>query len=466
MRICLINPPTLIPAHEHAYASPPMGLLYVAAFLEQKNISFDFLDLLGIDLNLKSYDKDNRLMGVEEKDWSKYIQEYDLYCISSMFTLQIPLLKKFISFIRSKYSGKIVLGGAYPSIHPEEYLDIGADIVVMGEGEYTILELIQGKDPAQILGIAYKSRGQNFKNLRRPRITNLDSLPFPARHLVNMDAYATYQIIHAKKDTTRHASIITSRGCPFNCQFCSIRDVWGNRQWFARSPENVILELKTLKNEYNIQQVSFEDDNLTLNRDRAIKLFKLMIDNKLDISWATPNGVHIHTLDEELLILMKQAGLKWLTVAIESGDKYINHKVIKKNLDFEKVREIVNIARRNNIHITGFFILGVPGETIRTIKNTINFAVSLDLDYASFSPYTPYYGTPFYFICEEKGYIKEKSHNASIAKIDTESFTRKDVTHLMFYAHLKFHALKFLRHPILTIRDYKTYLGWFRLLRY
>jgi magnesium-protoporphyrin IX monomethyl ester (oxidative) cyclase len=235
--------------------------------------------------------------------------------------------------------------------------------------------------------------------------------------------------------------MITSRGCPGICVFCSIHSVWGYK-WRARTPENVVSEIEKLVNEYKIREIHFEDDNLTLSKLRMAKICDLIIERGIDISWTTPNGVAVQKLDLDLLRKMKKSGCYQLSFGIESGDPYVLRNIIHKPISLDKVRRVVNWSKNLGIWAHGYFVIGFPGEPSKSIQRTITFAKETDLDSASFFIATPYPGTPLYKSASSKGLLKNGFDLAKLrtmdATIDTEYFKAKELTEIQKRAYLEF----------------------------
>jgi len=220
-----------------------------------------------------------------------------------------------------------------------------------------------------------------------------------------MEDYFKYNRPHGSSSRYRRSTpLITSRGCPAKCTFCSIHTVWG-RRFRPRSPQNVMGELFFLKEKYGIREIQIEDDNLTLDKTRAHALLDQIIDSKLDMSFTTPNGIAVWALDGPLLEKLRKAGFYRLTLAVESGNEEVLTKIIRKPLKLDHVREIVPIAKSLGFELDTFYVVGFPGETKEQIRETFRFANSLDVDNAKFFVATPYPGTELYQIAKEKRYL-------------------------------------------------------------
>ncbi|MBT8171500.1 B12-binding domain-containing radical SAM protein, partial [Candidatus Bathyarchaeota archaeon] len=335
-----------------------------------------------------------------------------------------------------------ILDGLHPSARPIECLSHPkVDYVIRGEGEYSMFELVntleQGKtdELKRIEGIGFIQRGKPTITNPRPEIQDLDSLPFPARHLLPMQTY--FEAI--KENPIRgiirkpYAIMITSRGCPHKCIFCSNHIVMG-KKWRGRNPEKVVEEIEHLIRTYQIKQIDFFDDNMTLNKKRAEKIFDQILQRRIDIDWFVPTGVRADTLDLNLLRKMKASGCKGIRFAPESGVQRVVTQVIGKNLDLKDVEKAIVLTKKVGIKVGIFFILGLIGETKKDMENTIKYAYKLrklGADNFHFSIATPLYGTELYEQAKSGGFLKEDFSDEALARaqplIETSEFTTDDV---------------------------------------
>jgi radical SAM superfamily enzyme YgiQ (UPF0313 family) len=238
------------------------------------------------------------------------------------------------------------------------------------------------------------------------------------------------------------AMMITSRGCPYDCVFCSIHTLMG-KQWRGRSPENVVDEIEQLINSYKIKQVDFFDDNMTLNKKRMEAICDLIVKRGLDIEWYTPNGVRADTLDENLLSKMKKSGCKRIRIAPESGVQRVVDQIIKKDLNLKDVEKAVILSKKLGIKVGCFFVIGLIGETKENIKETINYAYKLrqlGADRFYFSIAMPVYGTELYEQAKRGGFLRECFNDEALAAveplIETPEFTANDLRELSAQANL------------------------------
>lgn len=394
---------------------PPLGLGYIGAVLENYGIGVKIVDCLIEGWNNRVEVGDDRIrIGLSFDQIREIIRAYgpDMVGVNGLFTTQRENAHNIYKLAKEVDKNIItVVGGAHSAVMPELVLsDINVDYVVIGEGEETIIDLIdylEGKKSISTLnGIGYKEEGKVKIIPKTKFIEDLDKLPFPARHLLNMESYLGLRASHGQRRKKRFSPIVTSRGCPAGCTFCSAHKVWGKR-FRARSAENVVAEMKHIKEKYGIEEIMFEDDNATLNVQRAEKIFDLMIKEKLNFVWDTPNGVAAWTLNERLIDKMKESGCYRLNLALESGSQYVLDQIIKKPLNLERTKPLIKYAKKIGLDVGIFLIMGLPGEKESQMKESFKLAKELEIWHPFISVATPYPGTELYDICLKKGYLKE-----------------------------------------------------------
>ena len=340
---------------------------------------------------------------------------------------------------------------------PQEVLDEDAvDVAAIGEGELTMLELVrsleQGRFPLdEPNGMAYRRDGAIC--IRSPHhLTNLDWLPLPARHLLPMQRYRKYRSPHGGV-VRRHpcTSMITSRGCPANCVFCSIHTVWG-RKFRCHSAERVIEEIELLTGHYGVREIQFEDDNITLNKRRMTDICRAIVERRIDLTWTGPNGLAIWALDEKLLEWMRRSGCYHLTIAVESGSQDVLKKIIRKPIHLDRVDPIVKAARRLGMGVSAFFVVGFPGETKQDIAKTFDFAMNMGADSVHFFTATPYPGTELFHQCVDKGLIATPVDYAKLRVglpiIDTPAWTAAELSEMTQAAQARFYRRTAIRSPV------------------
>ncbi len=339
--ICLINPPVLLSKSSLSVdLFQPLGLAYIAAVLRENHYKISVIDAAAEGWqNIQEFDKTRNFNGLSFRQIAQKIIKLkpEVVGITITFTIQKDSAFKVAAEVKKLDKNiVIIVGGPHVTVQPQECLkNSNIDFAVLGEGEETISELVKKleenasfKKLKMIKGIAFKKNKKIIVNERRPFIRDLDSLPFPARDLLPMKIYfEAAKANRANRDLDKPwASVFTSRGCPFNCVFCSIHLSMG-RLWRGRSPENIIEELKLLVNEFGVRQIDFEDDNISCNRKRMEEICDLIIKNNLRFEWFTPNGIRADTLDEPLLKKMKASGCRELWFAPESGSQRVVDEV-------------------------------------------------------------------------------------------------------------------------------------------
>lgn len=410
MRVALINPRFRLPIDTRT--TPHLGLAYLGAVSQQRGDTVRVFDL-----------------DIEDQPVQDFIREFqpDVVGITAN-TPQVKQAWRTARAIKEVADVPVVLGGPHPSVTSEE-LDFESverpyvDIVVRGEGEATWLEVCQRIEDFKrdqedfscramfasekglwddVLGISYQaSDGQLHRNPDRPPIADLDSLPWPAYNLFKMERYTNLQPATDHVDGARSFSILTSRGCPYRCTFCSqsIMPI----KWRARTPENVIEEWRHLVRELGAEEIGVLDDSANIRKDRLYRLAELLIAEGLNhVPWIFVNGIRANLADKPLMAKLKEAGLKRTAFGVETGNPEIL-KSIDKNIDLDTIRQAFKNCKEVGLETIGFFIIGLPGETRETMQDTINFAIELDPLIANFSMMTPYPGTRVYELVKRQG---------------------------------------------------------------
>jgi len=416
MDILLIQP--------YGSGHPPLGLCYLAASLEKGGYG----NVKIIDLS-ESSKSPVRSIGYLEKELKKRPDIVGMTSTTATVNDAITIGRK-----ARQYCDTIMYGGPHATIFQEKILEKIPvfDIVVYGEADNTICEIVERLERTKSLegvnGVIYRDDGRIIKNPPSPIITDLNSIPFPSRHLLDMEDY------HAA------SSILTSRGCPNKCTFCS--HVVTGRRWRGRSPENVVDEIELLLSEYPKvlkkleRNINIADENFNLNKKHAKAICDEIIKRKLDITLTAVNGFHVRGIDKELMKKMKKAGCKEVWFGIESGNSKIL-KRIKKGITKDMVRHAVKISKEVGIEtVGGHFIIGLEGETLETVRDTIKFMKELRLDVGGFNQATPLPGTElwdyvkkhgrFLFDFEEVTNYQNFKMTNTLPQFETPEFTRQE----------------------------------------
>lgn len=366
---------------------PPLGIGYIASYVRNHGYSVGLIDC--------TFMTDEEVVA---KAKSMKPEVVGIYSMLSMKEPAIGLAKRLRG-----YSDLIVAGGPLPTISSDIFLD-DFDVVVVGEGEETMLEILRSqydrKALSNVKGIAYREKGKESIETTSPRelIGNLDSLSFPARELYDHRAYKEYfQRYHGYTIT----SMITSRGCPFDCDFCS-RPVFG-RSYRSRSAANIVDEIETIT-PYGYDRIWFADDIFPFSKETCFSVCNEIIDRRLDVSWECLCRTDI--VNEEIATKMKKAGCHRVFFGIESGNDE-TLKMMRKRITVENAKRAVETAKSAEIEVGAFFILGYPGETDETMLDTIRFASSLPLDYLSFTVPYPIPSTGLHKKLEDRMVVDE-----------------------------------------------------------
>ncbi len=380
MRILLANPPVGFSYGILGISRPPLGLAYIAAVVK------DDFEVEIVDFN------------VAKTDWRKFpYRNYDIVGISVDTT---RCLKAFrIAEVAKAQNTTVVVGGPHVSFLDKEALATGyIDYVVRNEGEYsfrTLVEYLAGSIPFdEVRGVSYRDGGVFKRTPDAPFIADLDSLPFPARDLLSLERY------NEKMNGRLMTTLTTSRGCPFNCEFCSASQFSGVK-WRARSVDNVIAEVEVLYEKYGYRAISFVDDNFTLDPSRAIAISEEILKRGWDLIWAAMTRVDTIVKHPEMVRTMARSGFSWTFIGFESGTQETLDKYGKK-ATIEDALKAMEILKANKVNVTGAFILGELHETPEMVRQTINFAKRLDPKRAQFSILTPYPGTRLFNQVEDR----------------------------------------------------------------
>jgi len=374
---------------------PPIGLLSIASFIKQKGYEVDILDT-GIE-------------NMDETALEKFLKEkkYDVVGIPC-FTNTARYTFSTAALARKALPGAlIVLGGVHATVLPEKTLKEcpEADIAVIAEGEITFAELLDWRSKKtnelrDIEGIIYRD-GAIFKKTapRRP-IQDMDALPMPAYDLLKMEKYIPHPTQYKRLPSF---PLLTTRGCPFLCTFCSASKVHGNRLRL-RGLDNVFREIDYLIEHYGAKGLYIQDSSFTNSRRYVRDFCQRLLDGKYDISWMC--NARVDQIDEDTVRLMKKAGCWQVTFGIESANES-SLRLIKKHQDVKEILKAIGIVKKTRLHIMACYILGLPNETARDVENTINFAKRLATHTALFFLPVPYPGTELLEQCRADGGLRE-----------------------------------------------------------
>lgn len=401
----------------------PLGLLYIAGSLEKYGYNVALID--GVmpegDYRLDTCQKAENYFGITFEEMERRIRafDFDIACISAQYTVQFPNAVKMGELLKGINPGcKVLVGGAHVSVCHREIMAEHRcfDVAVRGEGEYAIIDTVKalhGGELAKVKGITYRDGDEVISNEDREYIKELDNLPFPAYYHVDIERYFHLNKRFASRTAytfpgwERGVSLITSRGCPYDCNFCSIHLHMG-RKWRYHSPGYVLRHMDFLIERYGVKYFHFEDDNLTASPKRFERVLDGIIEKGWRIRWDTPNGVRADTFNLELLKKCRETGCTFLIFGIESGVQRVLDEVIHKRIRIEDIERVVRLAQKAGVNTRAFYMIGNPGETRQEIEATVSHALKMIKEYDCFGGIAmavPLYGTRLLDDCIRNKYL-------------------------------------------------------------
>jgi radical SAM superfamily enzyme YgiQ (UPF0313 family) len=371
----------------------PLGIMMIAAVARERHP-----DVHVLDMKVEGWTPEQALARLEALKPA-------VVGLSAM-TYEAGCLHQVAKLVKHKLGAIVVAGGPHPSVAAADVLQDGAvDFVVRGEGEFTFAELLDGlaqgrTEWSDCAGLSWRKNGEVVHNPDRPPPAELDRLPFPAWDLIDHQKYHTVPrggVIYAHKE---FATMFSSRACPWRCTYC--HNSYG-KTFRERSAENVLAEIELLVTRYGVKELVFMDDIFNFKPERAKQIARGIVERRYDLALTFPNGFRGDILDEELVDLLKRAGMYRCMVAVESAVPRIQ-KVMKKNLKIDKVRKIVEYIDKQGVMVHGAFMLGFPSETEAEMKATIDWAASSAFHTAAFFRVIPFKGTELFQQVEHAGY--------------------------------------------------------------
>ncbi len=400
MRVLLVNPPYAADPLERRLGNymPPLNLLYLAARLEKDGHAVKVLDLYAAPLSEEAALKAAADFGAELAGFATYSQNMpEVYALCRALKARLPGVRT-------------ILGGLYASFLPEECLnEASVDLAAAGEAEETLAELAGGADPAGIKGLVLRGPGGAVRNPPRPLTADLDSLPPPAWHLADLDVYT----LPPNRAVTRgrKASVLTSRGCAYRCSFCTHHYGYGGGSRLRGVPA-VLAEIELLVRNYGVKELRFEDCTFTADPARVVAICRGIRAAGLDLVWNC--DVRCDTASDGLFAEMRAAGCRRVFIGVESAsEKILNSLAMKKGQHLDQARRAVALARRHGLRVTASFVVGTPGETEETARETYAFALELDPDYAMFSALVPSVGSELFEKARREGKLDVRNYRGS-----------------------------------------------------
>jgi anaerobic magnesium-protoporphyrin IX monomethyl ester cyclase len=422
MKILLIQPPSRAPQREDVVV-PPLGLAYLAAAVGREGHRVRILDAFALGMSWGEFESEIKR------------EKADLIGIGGM----TPTIDNTLRAARvcRPHTRTLVVGGPHLSVHQQDFFREcpEVDFGIVGEGEAAFSGLVgrleKGKDPWETPGLVAAGKRSSPADF----VNDLDSIPFPARHLLPLQVYR-YALWPGRQMTT----MITSRGCPYHCIFCD-KSIFGSR-WRARSSSNVLEEIEQIVKDFKIRSIILYDDLFTLKKERVIEICQGILDRGLRFEWKCEGRVD--RVDEEMLRWMKKAGCSLIAYGVESGNQG-GLDYLQKKITLAQIRRAFELTHRAGIRPMGYFILGIPVETFEQSLQTVEFARELKPEYAQFSILSPYKGTKLYEEALAKGWYREVDANNPFDKdqkrpaLLSENWSEEKLKEILKQAHRRFY---------------------------
>ena len=424
MKVCLINPPFRILNKSRFAYSQCLGLRSISAYLKVAgNHDVYLLDALAegdSNFNKRSF---AYTVGLDIEDiLARISADTDLIGLSVPFSELAPVGHEICDQIKMRFPQTLlIMGGIYPSTQPRLALTSKADYIIVGEGEIAFRKIADGDHPNEIKGV-YSKNHLEYESFPSAEVyKNLDELPPPDCSVPSMQKYIKLSPRGIRSLT---ASVFTSRGCPFDCEFCSVHPICGYK-WRARSSEHVLDEIEYYVKNFGVHRIEIEDDNFTLKLDRAAKILEGIIyrnEQGANLQWNALNGLRIDTLNKEFIALMKRSKCYRIYFAIEHGDPDML-RIMNKRLNLEKAYQLIEECVIQGIPRIGIYIIvGYPGETLKRFQKSYQYLGKIHkLDNTIFtSPCIaqPYPGTKLLARCRAEGYIKDPDFDNFLIRKD------------------------------------------------
>ncbi len=419
MKCLLISPP--FDPNSVTRRFPPVSLLYLAASLRKFGHEPIILDL-GVLIDKNEQDLiEIAIQAVNEHNPGLI----GFTCSSSAF----PLAKKSAAYIKESFPNiKIIVGGMHPTLFPKEILENCSfiDYIALGEADNSLIKLcdLLDKNETEVIapGIGQRTKdGKIVIGERLELIENLDELPMPAWQDISItDYHYDYSSwLNPKKHKIDIvAPVLTSRSCPFNCNFCAFNTLMG-RGFRYHSPKRVVDEIERLNKQFGVNYFEFIDDNMGIKKSRLIEICNEILKRNLDIQFTSMSGLHIATIDKDVVDALCDAGYLHAILPIEHASEFIRNKVIGKKLSRDKIFKVAELFKKRNVITRGFFIIGFPEETDETIQETISMIKELDLDLVNVFNLIPFPGTRLFQQCLD--------HKLFLNKVDANTLWKGEL---------------------------------------
>ncbi|MDD4910462.1 MAG: radical SAM protein [Candidatus Omnitrophica bacterium] len=477
MDITLINPAQFSsPTQVTDGVTPPLGLLYISSILKKNNFRVHLIDGLGENPGQYYKYKGSAYRGLRPSELIEKIHPATrVIGISCLFSIAHAFVMDLCRSIKERLpKAVLVLGGAHASALPEYMLMSGCvDFVCVGEAEITFLKLCRAlagnqwevdlSDLKDIPGLCFKHGSGLIINKDIELLQDVDSLPYPDWDAVPMNNYFRFREPHGCTRSDKWTVMLFSRGCPYDCSFCTTPGIW-RRKWRPRDPKKVVEEIIFLQKKYGIEEVHFEDENMNTEPGRLLAFCDELIRQGVKINWQPANGIRPHRMNAEIISRMVEAGCTNIILAPESGSKRVLDEIIGKSLDLEEIIKVARIANRAKIKTSVYFIMGFPGEKKGDIFKTLGLMMRLaknGVDECVAGLFAPLPGAKLFDKLRKAGKIKvDEAFFASLismgdigkARSWSEDIADWELKVYQISGYLLFHGVKAAFHPVKTGR--------------
>jgi len=465
--VALVRPPLVVSRWSYAGTlTPPLGVAYVAAALEEAGHVVSIVDAIGEAPSRATEAFDAHLiLGLDAEQIADRIDpNVDVIGVTCMFSSDWPYTRRVLRALRRRFPrALLVAGGEHVSAVPEQTLlrTPELDCLVLGEGEETAAALLEphsgGRPLSEVVGVAHRDTWGRVQASRRARIRSIDAIPRPAWHLVPVDSYVRHQLGFGLRRGIS-MPVLASRGCPYRCTFCSSPQMWTTR-WRPRDPDLLLDEIEGYMERYGATNFDFYDLTAIVDRRWILRFVESIERRGLRFTWQLPSGTRSEAVDAEVAAALARSGCVYLAYSPESGSKRLLREV-KKRVDLESMKESMIVASRNGVIVKANLIMGLPGETRRDVRETFGLIAWMarnGVSDISIAPFAPYPGSELFFRvdAERGGALSTDEFYLSLtAQTDltqNHSFNAEMSSHeLAAYraaGHALFYASIFLRRP-------------------
>lgn len=479
--VLLINPP--YSSYEHLTRSDfadyqePLGILFIAGYLRARGVDVQVIDFVSDSVKRSG---EYYWQGADEQEVEAELRRCRprIVGISSMFSVHCHAVHRVAAAAkRAVPDALVVVGGTHASAFPKVVSgDNNIDLVVIGEGEETLCEIAarhaRGEPLEDIAGVGYTDKAGVYHVSENRRFLDLRNHPGPARDLLDINRYVATEYSRRHAMHARRLPIVTSRGCPYNCVFCSIHSVW-RHSYHTCDPATVLDEIQRLVDEHGIREIMFWDDNLAASRSHFDAILDGIIERRLPIRWCTPNGIAIWLLDEQSLEKCKRSGCYKLTFGIETGSQRTQEFIRKTHIDLERTKRLIEFSNSLGIWTQAMFMIGFPFETREDVLATIEYSIDCGVDAANYKIAVPYPGSEMYDVYRHNGLLPDDVEcrspdrwigNIVRATLRTCCLTSDELNSLFTLAQKRFSQHQ--RHKFLNVFYLARKIGGWDDLRY